>query len=308
MNVMKDLGRIAVPLVTPFKENQDVDYESAKEVARRVMKTGKGDSLIVSGTTGEFFTMVESERVELFKHIREAVEQGTTLVAGIGAASTLETIRLARAAADSGYQYVMVVSPYYTKPTQRELLAHFRAVADESRLPVILYNIPIFTGVNLDPDTVSQLAGHENIVGIKEEAELNAKQITEYVNATGPNFAIYCGDDTMVLEAFIQGGSNRVGGVVSGGAHLVGNTIRSMIEAALRGKVDEAAQTQQRLFRLYRVMGQNGRTNPVSLLKSAMRMVGYTSGIPRSPLLPATRDEEKALSRLIDELKIDDKS
>lgn len=308
MNLTNDLGRIVVPLVTPFKENQEVDYDAAVAVATRVLETGKADSLIVCGTTGEFFSMTEAEREKLFVRILNEVGNRTKLVAGVGAASTIETMRLMKRAKEIGYHYVMVVAPYFTKPTQAELLEHFLTVSQASSIPVILYNIPIFTGVNLEPSTVSKLSVQPNIVAIKEEAELNPKQVTEYLNATDSDFVIYCGDDTMILESYAQGGPSRIGGVVSGASHLVGNTIRSMIEAFIRGEIREAAATQQKLFRLFRGLGSNGRINPVSLLKAAMNMIGYQAGLPRKPLLPATELEEKQLRELITDIGIGDDS
>jgi 4-hydroxy-tetrahydrodipicolinate synthase len=156
---------------------------------------------------------------------------------------------------------------------------------------IMLYNIPIFTGVNLDPATVGRLAELPNIVAIKEEAELNPKQITAFLNATPEHFIVYNGDDTMILEAYAQGGAARIGGVVSGASHVVGPYIRTMIETFLSGRVAEAAQQQRRLYPLLKIMGQNGRTNPVSLWKEALRLWGVDAGIPRLPLSRGTPDE-----------------
>jgi 4-hydroxy-tetrahydrodipicolinate synthase len=150
--------------------------------------------------------------------------------------------------------------------------------------------VPIFTGVNLDPATVGRLSRVHNIVAIKEAAELNPKQITAFLNATPEDFIIYNGDDTMILEAYAQGSSARIGGVVSGAAQLVGPHIRKMIDTFLAGNIAEAcrhaAQTLPAL-----VMGQNGRTNPVCLWKEVLRLWGVDAGIPRRPLTPGTPEE-----------------
>ena len=281
-----------VALVTPFKkEDQSVDYEAAVSIAEKLIRDNKADSLILSGTTGEFHTMTFDERVQLFRVIQEAVGKKIPLIAGVGAASTIQTIALIKKAEELGYELVMIVAPYYAKPNQQELYTHFKMAAEATALQLMLYNIPIFTGVNIDPDTVAKLSEIENIVGIKEEAELRPKQITEYVNATPDNFIVYCGDDTMILEAFAQGGATRIGGVISGGAHLIGDQIRIEIETFLKGDIQKAAEMQQQFFRLFRIMGQNNRTNPVALLKEAMNMLGYNAGVPRLPLSAGTEEE-----------------
>lgn len=289
-------GKILVPMVTPFKEDQSVDYDAAVSIAEKLIADNKADTIILTGTTGEFFTMSFEERVKLFEVIKKAVGDRIPLIAGTGAASTVEAIALTRKAQELGFELVMVVSPYYTKPTQAELYNHFKKVAESVDISILLYNIPIFTGVNLNPETVARLAEIDNIVGVKEEAELNPKQMTAFINATPEDFIIYNGDDTMILEAYAQGGAKRIGGVVSGGAHLIGDRIRTMIDLFLAGKVEEAAKMQQSFFTLFRIMGQNGRTNPVSLIKDAMKMIGYNAGIPRLPLTPGT-EEEKAKIR-----------
>jgi 4-hydroxy-tetrahydrodipicolinate synthase len=220
----------------------------------------------------------------------EAFKGRIPMIAGTGAQSTREALELTQAARRIGFETVMIVAPYYTRPSQKEIEEHFRTIATAVAIDILIYNIPIFTGVNTSPAMIAELAKIPNIVGIKEEAELNAKQITEFINATPDNFIIYNGDDTMVLESFVQG-FERIGGVISGGSHLVGGQIREMIELIHAGKVREASVVQRRLFPLYRIMGQGGRTNPVCLLKEAMRMMGYPSGYPRQPLLPGTAEE-----------------
>ena len=297
-------GKILVPMVTPFKENQSVDYEAAVSIAEKLIDDNKADSIILSGTTGEFFTMDFEERVKLFKVIKEAVGNKIPLITGVGSSSTIEAIALAKKAEDLDYATAMVVSPYYTKPTQNELYNHFKKVAESVHIQLMLYNIPIFTGVNIDPETVAELSEIDNIVAIKEEAELNPKQMTEFINITPEDFIVYCGDDSMILEAFAQGGTKRIGGIISGASHIIGEQLRNMIEIFLQGKVQEAAEMQQRFLPLFRSWGQNGRTNPVSLLKESMKMVGYKAGIPRLPLTPGTEEEIAEIGRVMKKLEI----
>lgn len=297
-------GKIFVPLVTPFKEDQSVDYKAAVSIAEKLIKDNQADSLVLSGTTGEFFTMNFEERVKLFQVIKEAVGEKIPLMAGVGCASTIETIALAKKAEELGFEIMMVVSPYYTKPTQKELYNHFKKVAESVNIQMMIYNIPIFTGVNVSPEIVARLSEIENIVAIKEEAELNPKQMTDFINITPDDFIIYCGDDTMILEAFAQGGAKRIGGIISGASHIIGVQLRDMIEMFLSGKVEEAAKMQQKYLPLFRIMGQNGRTNPCSLLKEAMKMVDYNAGIPRLPLTAGTEEEIAEVRKVMNKLGI----
>jgi len=259
-------GKILTPMVTPFKEDQSIDYEAAVSIAEKLIDDNKADSIILSGTTGEFFTMNFEERVELFKVIKEAVGNKIPLMAGVGCASTIETMALAKKAEEIGFEIMMVVSPYYTKPTQKELYNHFKKVAESVNIQMMLYNIPIFTGVNINPKTVAKLSEIENIIAVKEEAELNPKQMTEFINITSDDFIIYCGDDTMVLEAFAQGGAKRIGGIISGASHII--------------------------------------ANPCSLLKEAMKMMGYNAGIPRLPLTPGIEEEIAEVKKVMEKLGI----
>jgi len=298
-------GRILVPMVTPFKEgDQSVDYEAAVSIAEKLIEDNMADSIILSGTTGEFFTMSFEERVKMFNVIKETVGKKIPLMAGVGCVSTVETMALAKKAEELGFEIMMVVSPYYTKPTQKELYNHFKKVAESVNIQMMLYNIPIFTGVNINPETVAKLSEIENIIAVKEEAELNPKQITEFINITPDDFIIYCGDDSMILEAFAQGGAKRIGGIISGASHIIGVQLRNMINMFLNGKVKEAAKIQQKYLPLFRIIGQNGRTNPCSLLKEAMKMVDYKAGIPRLPLSPGTEEEIAEVRKVIKKIKI----
>ncbi len=283
-------GKILVPVVTPFKENGDVDFDAMVKIGEMLLAKGWADTFILTGTTGEFFTMSAAERIKVYETMSTAFKGRVPMIAGTGAASTREALELTKVAARIGFETVMIVAPYYTKPSQREIQEHFRTIAAAVPIDILVYNIPIFTGVNTSPAMIGELAKISNIVGIKEEAELNAKQMTEFLNATPDDFIVYNGDDTMVLESYVQG-FERIGGVISGGSHIVGDQIREMIDLLLAGKVREASLIQRRLLPLYRIMGQGGRTNPVCLLKEAMKMMGYPAGYPRQPLLSGTAEE-----------------
>lgn len=297
-------GKILTPMVTPFKEDQSVDYEAAVSIAKKLVEDNMADTIVIGGTTGEFFTMNFEERIKLFQVVKEAVGNKIPLIPGVGATSTKETIELAKKAEELGFDAVMVVSPYYTKPNQIQLYNHFKKVAKSVNINIMVYNIPIFAGVNVNPETLAKLAEIENIVAVKEEAELNPKQMTEFINSTPDDFVIYCGDDTMILEAYAQGGTKRIGGIISGASHIIGIQLRKMIEMFNEGNVQEAAKMQQKYLPLFRIMGQNGRFNPCALIKEAMKIMGYKAGIPRLPLTPGTEEEIAEVKRVMKELKV----
>lgn len=290
---MRNLGRVLVPICTPFKSDGSVDYERAGELAQRTIDLGYGDSIIVSGTTGEFSALLTEERIELFKVVKDAVGDNTPVIAGTGHSCLEEAIRLTRAAQRIGVDVAMVVGPYYSRPTQEGIYEYYKAIAKSVDLPIMLYNIPLFTGVNIEPPTLRRLAEIENIIGIKEEAGINPIQTTEYILNTRPDFLVYDGDDTMILPIMIQGGV----GVVSGGAQVIGDRIKKMIDLFLGNRREEATRLHQEIFPLFRAFGQ--RVNPVPLIKAALEIVGFEVGPPRIPLLPATDKEREVIQKAL---------
>lgn len=288
-DVLGKFGRVLVPMLTAFKDNGELDLKKSQAIADYVVGEGLCDSLIVGGTTGEFFSMNFEERISLFKAIKEAVGGRVPLIAGTGAISTREAINLTKTAEELGYDMAMIVAPYYCKPTQREIENHYRLIANETNIPIMLYNIPLFSGTNIEPETVGALAKIENIVAIKEEAEIHPLQGTRYILECDDNIALYSGDDTMILQILAQGG---LGGV-SGTAQVVGKAIREMIDSFLRGEIEKATSLHQAIYPFLRSLVQNERRNPIPLLKFAFSVTsGMDIGVPRLPLLPPT-DEEK---------------
>ncbi len=293
------LGRVAVPLVTPFHADEDVNLEALERLVDHVVCRGYCDSLILTGTTGEFHALTDEERVRVWETAQAAAAGRVPLAAGVGSASTRSTVKLAKIAERLGYDVIMVVLPYYSRPTQVGLLEHFRAVAASVALPILIYNIPLFTGVNMDPETLESLAAIPNIRGIKEEAGIQPVQATAYALRTLPGFSIYCGDDTMVLQVLPQRGV----GVVSGGSQVVGNWVKDMISAYFRGDNAGASEIYFRLAPFFAALNQNGRINPIPILRGIIEKVsGIPIGPPRSPLVAATADElafaEATLERL----------
>jgi 4-hydroxy-tetrahydrodipicolinate synthase len=255
---------------------------------------------LVAGTTGEFHALTRAERIELFKVVKEAAEGRAALVAGTGAGSAREALLLTQEAERLGYDAAMVVSPFYCKPTQEGICRHYERIARGTSLPIMLYNIPLFSGVNIDPETVARLASIENIRGIKDELGLNPTQMTEYALLTPEDFTIYNGDDIMTLCGLVQGAA----GTVSGGSHLVGANIRRMMDLFLAGKTDQALQIHLALDPFFKALCPNGRVNPIPVLKAALEIAGHEVGPPRLPLDPASEQERAQIREHLIRLQV----
>lgn len=293
------LGRVLVPLITPFDENEEINYEALEKLVSFIIEHKYADSLIVTGTTGEFYALSYQERVDVLRFVKKLVGDRVPLIAGTGAASTREAVALTKQAEELGYECAMVVNPYYQKATQEGLYIHFRAVAESTGLPIMLYNIPLFTGVNLEASTFARLVTIPNIKAIKEEAGINPTQMTDFATVAPPDFSLYCGDDTMVLQTIPQGAV----GVVSGGSHIVGDLMSQMISAYMEGNVKKASELYFTMMPLFRALNQNARVNPIPLLKDAIRLhTGIDVGRPRRPSLGATPEEEAELRKVLEGL------
>lgn len=296
----KIYGNVAIPLMTPFTQLYEVNYKRACQLAERMLEKKYADSLIVAGTNGEFHALEHSERINLFKEIKNAVGDKTNLIAGTGATTTDETIRLTKEAEALGYQAVMVLPPYYGIPTQDELVEHFSSLANATTLPIILYNIPIFTNANIEPVTALKLAEIENIIGIKEEAALMPLQTSDILTKLPKDvdFSVYCGDDVMVLSVLAQGGS----GSVSGGAHIIGDLLKSMIEKFHNGQVSEAIELHHKIYKFARTLGIGKRINPIPMTKITLALTGFDIGPPRKPFLPPSKAEIDAMKSVLIEI------
>ncbi len=294
---MREIGHLLIPMVTPFTAKGDVDYDKAAELARWIVKRQRPTSLIVSGTTGEFTSLTCDERVTLLEVVVDTVGKDVPVIAGTGCASTRETVRLTREAERLGADMAMVVAPFYMKTEQAGLLTHYRAVAKSTTLPILLYNIPLFTGVNIEPDTLVKLAEIPNIIGIKEESGLNPLQSTRYLMRTPRKFRLYVGDDTMVLPILAQGGD----GAVSGGAQVCGKDMNALIEALKRGDVSTAQKLHRKTFPFFEALYQNGRINPIPILRAAIGLAGIDVGKPRAPMHPATAAEIAVVRQVMEE-------
>jgi len=281
---MTELGRLLTAMVTPFDDEGRVDYEQMKRLSLALLDSGS-DGLLVSGTTGERSTLTDEEQFKLFAAVKEAVGGRGTVMAGTGSNCTREGVDLTREAERIGVDAILLVVPYYNKPTQEGLFAHFKTIAQATTLPCILYNVPSRTVTNLAPDTVIRLSQIDNIVGIKE-ASGNLDQIAKIINGTGKDFIVYSGNDSDTFPVIAMGGY----GVISVVSHLVGNQVREMIEKLVSGKLSEAAAIHHRLLPLINTLFVV--SNPIPI-KYALNHVGFRVGKPR---LPLTEPDEKSAS------------
>ena len=272
MDFQKKYGKILLPLITPYDENEEIDYGKYAELIEYVITNDLCDSLIVTGTTGEASLLTFDERVKLFETAVKASAGRKPVIAGTGCASTKETIALTNKAYDLGIELALIVCPFYNKPTQEGLYLHYKTIAENTKANIMLYNIPIF-------------------VGVKDEAGVNPTQVTDFFLATekvDPNFVVYNGDDIMLLPTIVQGAM----GIVSGGAHIFGHEIRAIFEAFEKGENEKAKELFVPMYRFCKTTGQNGRILPNSLLRPAIEAVtGIKLGPARLPLAPATEAE-----------------
>lgn len=287
-----DWGRLLTAMATPFKADGSLDYDRAAELARRLVDSGS-DGLVVAGTTGESPTLSHGEKLRLFETVVQAVGDRAPVIVGTGSNSTAGSIELSKEVEEVGVSGILLVVPYYNRPSQEGLYRHFRTIAEATSLPAILYNIPSRTGTNMLPATTLRLARDvENIVAVKESAG-DLAAVTELVSGAPANFLVYNGDDAFTLPHLAVGGY----GVVSVTAHVVGPEMQQMIQAHLAGEPARAAALHRSLMPVFK--GLFVTTNPTPL-KAALEMVGFPVGGPRLPLVaPEAEDLAKIRQSLL---------
>lgn len=293
---MASFGRLVTAMATPFAESGQVDYAQAIRLARGLIASGS-DSLVVSGTTGESPALSTEEKIRLFSEIKAAVGTTGSVIAGTGNYNTVESIELTHAAEEVGVDGVLLVVPYYNKPPQEGLYQHFKAIANATRLPCILYNVPSRTVLNMTAETVVRLSAVENIVGVKE-ASGNLEQIGEIISRAPRGFLVYSGNDQDTLPILAIGGY----GVISVASHLVGERIAEMIRLAVGGNLESAGAIHRELIPLVRALFQT--TSPIPL-KAALNLSGFPVGKPRLPLVELDARPTEALRALLSRTHLD---
>jgi 4-hydroxy-tetrahydrodipicolinate synthase len=291
---MVKFGKVLTAMVTPFDANLEVNYQAAQELAVHLINSGS-DGIVVAGTTGESPTLTKKEKLTLFKVVVEAVGGRATVIAGTGSYDTQESTELTREAEQTGVDGIMLVAPYYNKPSQEGLFRHFTSIAGSTSLPVIIYNIPGRTGVNISVETILRIAANTpNIAAIKE-ASGNLSQISELCEKAPRDLLIYGGDDSLTLPVLSVGGV----GVISVASHIAGRKIQEMINAYCRGDVAGATRINAELGPLNRVLFIT--TNPI-MVKTACNLLGFKVGGMRLPLVDATPNEVKSLQEILQRL------
>ncbi len=287
MSGVERLRGSIVALVTPFNADGSLDEAALKALVEWHIAEGT-DGIVPCGTTGESATLSHEEHERVIELVVETVNRRVPVVAGAGSNSTAEAIRLTRFAKSAGADFALSITPYYNKPVQDGLVAHFRAIADAAEIPLVLYNVPGRTGVNMLPATVAKCAAHPRIVGIKE-ATGDLKQISEVIEACPPGFILLSGDDFTVVPTLCVGGR----GVISVTANVVPRLNAEMVRAWEKGVRERAFELHYNLLPLCRAMF--AESNPIPV-KSAVAKLGRCRDVVRSPLTPAS----EATRRLID--------
>ena len=293
---MRKLGRLLTAMITPFDAEGKVDYQQAKNLAQALLNSGS-DGLLLSGTTGESPSLSLEEKLRLFAEVKSSIANRGAIVAGTGSYNTRESQDLTREAEKIGVDACLLVVPYYNRPTQQGLFAHFSAIAQATTLPCILYNVPSRTATNLAADTVIRLSQIDNIVGIKE-ASGNLRQIAQIIQGVQNDFLVYSGNDSDTLPILAIGGY----GVISVASHLVGTQIKLMVDKFLNGETQEAADIHRHLLPLINALFVVSNPMPV---KYALNYVGFTIGKPRLPLLEPDEESAKMIQTTLRNYKID---
>ncbi|HET9392531.1 MAG TPA: 4-hydroxy-tetrahydrodipicolinate synthase [Candidatus Rubrimentiphilum sp.] len=288
---MTNLGTIVTAMITPFDDRGEVNYREAGRIARWLAERGN-DGLVIAGSTGEGQTLTPDERVRMFAAVKEAVGDGVAVIANAGSNDTRDSVHAVRAAEKAGADAILAVVPYYNKPPQSGMIAHFGAIADTTRLPIVIYNIPGRTGVNMLPETLLELARrHKNVAGVKESSG-DLKQIGFILRDRQPGFTVWAGDDHLFLPCLAMGAD----GVVGVASHLCSREYVAMIAAYRNGDADEAARIHRSLLPLIDALFAT--TSPIPV-KWAMNQLGFSAGECRLPLDSMPADLVRNLQPLL---------
>ena len=293
---MTTFGNILTAMITPFTDDGHVNFQEALRLAGHLLDNGS-DGLIVCGTTGEGPNIDDRDKLELFTLIAKEYGHRATIIANTGSNSTKKSIALTKAASHTGVHGVMTVVPYYNKPNQEGCYLHFKAIADSTNLPVMLYNVPGRTGGRIEPQTVARLAKEcPNITSIKEAT--GDIKITQQIRELLPNndFMIYSGDDALTLDVIQNGGV----GVISVSSHIVGKEMQKMIALFKEGKVKEARAIELSLVPILKAMFIT--TNPIPV-KYAMKQLGFSTGPLLLPLCDPSVEEAQIIDAAIESYK-----
>jgi 4-hydroxy-tetrahydrodipicolinate synthase len=293
---MKKLGRLLTAMVTPFNEEGAVDYEQAKKLASALLDSGS-EGLVVAATTGEAPTLTWEEEMRLFTEVKSAVGNRGNVIAYTGSNSTAEAVEATKGAEKIGVDACLSVVPYYNRPNQEGIYQHFKAIAESTSLPVIMYNIPSRVVVNMEPETIGRLSKIDNIIGVKE-ANGNMEHVAKTLNNTREGFLIWSGNDNDTFPIMALGGY----GVIGVTTHLVGKQYKKMMDLILSSKITEAAAIHRNLVPLVNAMFISPNPAPV---KYALNYLGFRVGKPRLPLVEPDEKSATTIRETLKKYKID---
>ncbi|MFN0094779.1 MAG: 4-hydroxy-tetrahydrodipicolinate synthase [Dehalococcoidia bacterium] len=287
---MPELGRLLTAMVTPYTPDGAVDYAHAQRLAAHLVKNGN-DGVVVTGTTGESPLLSDDEKAKLWESAKQHLGAGGTVIAGAGTNDTHHSVALAKRAEKAGADGILAVVPYYLRPPQEGIYRHFKAIAEATSLPVIIYNVPSRTGVNMSVETILRCAEVPNIVGNKEANGDLASSAAVIEGA--PSFKIWSGNDNDNFHLYTMGGY----GAISVTAHIVAGQQRAMLDHVLAGRVSEAAPIHRKLCTVTDVCFRHGSPGTI---RSILRRFGYAIGEPR---LPVVEPPAEAVDKLIADLR-----
>jgi 4-hydroxy-tetrahydrodipicolinate synthase len=284
------LGNVLTAMVTPFRDDGSVDFDSFQRLARHLVENGS-DGLVVAGTTGESPTLSDGERIDLFRAALEAVGDDATVVAGTGTYSTVHSVHLTEQAHELGVDAFLVVTPYYNKPPQRGIVAHFEEIARASDKPIVVYNIPGRVVINIEPETISRLAEIPTVRAVKQANDelVEARHIVEV------GLDLYAGDDNLIQPFLELGG---LGGVCVH-THIVGPQVAAQVKAFRSGEAERAREIDRELDPAYALL--KVQSNPIPV-KAALNLLGHHVGGHRLPIPPPTEDEVAAVRGCLERL------
>lgn len=289
-------GRVATAMVTPFDADLKVDHTAVRKIVEHLLKNGT-DTIVVCGTTGESPTLDDAEKKELLKTVVAANGGKAKIIMGTGSNDTAKSVKATKEAESAGADGALVVAPYYNKPSQDGMLAHFGAIADATTLPLVIYNIPGRTGVNIASETLVELARrHDNVHAVKDSTG-GVEQAAEIAGQARESFRIYSGDDYLLLPFLSVGAC----GIVSVASHLVGTQIKQLVSAYFDGNHDEARRLHYQYLPLFK--GLFTAPNP-TCVKYAMSKLGLCQPTLRLPLVPLNPAQREALDTVLNDLKV----
>lgn len=289
-----DFGRLITAMVTPFDEQGHINWNETSRLIDYLIEEQQSDSLVIAGTTGESPTLSDDEKLELFRFAVEKANNRCKIIAGTGSNNTAHSIHLTQEAGKLGVDGLLLVVPYYNKPSQEGMFRHFEAIANSTNLPIILYNVPSRTVSSLSVDTTLRLAGIHNIVATKECVSVD--QVTQIAAGAKGNFKVYSGDDSATLPTLAVGAY----GIISVASHIIGASMKKMITSYLEGDIKEAARLHQQLFPVFKGLFEAPTPLPnPSAVKYALELRGYRVGDVRLPLISPNEEEAEFIKKLV---------